>query len=94
MKQLFTFLQRKEVLGVALGLLVSTSVGDLTKGFTDDLVLPMVDPLLKLVKIDKLTDAEVNVFGAKLRVGKFFQTLIRFLIMIMITIGISKLLKA
>ena len=57
-------------------------------------VVNCVLDVMKLFKADKLSAVELKVLGAKLRVGKFIQTIIRFLIMVMITAGISKVLKA
>lgn len=88
-KDLLAFLTQKDVLAVAVGLIISNSVLQLTKSFTDDLVLPAMDPAMKTLGADKLGALELKVLGAKLRLGRFIQTLIRFVVL-MITVMLMR----
>lgn len=76
-------LKDPNVLNVALGTIVSTLVLDIVKGFTDDMVLPSVKPLIQSTgeKLN-LKDLEVHVGFLHFHVGKFLQKLLEFLIIL------------
>jgi large-conductance mechanosensitive channel len=93
LKELVAFLTKKDVLKVAVGLIVSSSALTLTKSFTDDLVIPALNPVLETLGGDKLGDMELKIFGAKLRIGKFIETMIRFLILMLCVLLVSKTLR-
>ena len=93
LKDLFIFLTKRDVLTVAIGLIVSNAILGLTKSFTDDLVLPLLDPVMKKLGGEKLGDVELKLLGARVKIGKFIQTLIRALVLLMTVLLGRRLLK-
>lgn len=93
-RDLVKFLANKAVLSVAIGLIVSDTVLGLTKSFTDDLVLPLVESLLQRIPGGPvLKDVDLKVLGAKLKVGKFLSTMIRAMVLMLVVMVISRRFK-
>jgi len=93
LKDLIAFLTKEDVLKIAVGLIVSGSALTLTKSFTDHLVLPALNPVMKKLGGEKLDSIQVKILGAKLQIGRFIQTVIRFLILMLTVLLVTRMLK-
>lgn len=75
--EFMSFLAEYNVVGMAVGLLVATKVGNLVKGIIEDFVTPLLfNPLFKKLKVNKLE--ELSWRG--ILYGKVLANLIDFLI--------------
>lgn len=84
------FIATYNVVWVAIGLLIATKVGELTKSFIEDFITPLIlSPIFKKLKIDKLEDLSRR----WVLYGKLIARLIDFIIVALIIFLIVKYLK-
>lgn len=77
LKDFLHFLGQYNVLGIAIGLLVATKVGELVKRLIDDFITPLLlRPVLTRLKIDHIEDLSYK----GILYGKVIATLIDFVI--------------
>lgn len=88
--EFMNFIATYNVVWVAIGLLIATKVGELTKSFIEDFITPLIlSPIFKKLKIDKLEDLSRR----WVLYGKLIARLIDFIIVALIIFLIVKYLK-
>lgn len=88
--EFMNFIATYNVVWVAIGLLIATKVGELTKSFIEDFITPLIlSPIFKKLKIDKLEDLSRR----WVLYGKLIARLIDFIIVALIVFLIVKYLK-
>ncbi|MFA5747548.1 MAG: MscL family protein [Candidatus Absconditabacterales bacterium] len=77
LKEFINFLSQYNVVGIAIGLLIATKVGELVKGIIENLITPMIlNPILVKLRVKNIE--ELSFKGVLY--GKVISTLIDFLI--------------
>ncbi|MBP6911186.1 MscL family protein [Patescibacteria group bacterium] len=57
LQEFIDFVMKNNIIGLAIGLLVATKVGDMVKSVVEDLLTPAIfAPTMKRLKIEKLND--------------------------------------
>lgn len=88
--EFMNFIATYNVVWVAIGLLIATKVGELTKSFIEDFITPLIlSPIFKKLKIDKLEDLSRR----WVLYWKLIARLIDFIIVALIIFLIVKYLK-
>jgi large-conductance mechanosensitive channel len=91
-KDFIKYLKKHNVISLAVGFMIANSLTKLTESASDDIITPVFDPfvktLTKKVDLDKLT---LDVYGAKLKFGKFIKNFIKFLILGIVTVSIANM---
>ena len=76
-KDFVSFLAQYNVLGIAVGLLIATKIGELVKGMIDDLITPLIlGPVLRKLKVKNIEALSYK----GILYGKVISTIIDFLI--------------
>lgn len=90
----FTYLKQKEVISLAIGVMIAANATLLTKSLVNDVIQPLLDPVINVLTNSKNLEAwEVKVGPVRLRVGNFLNNLIQFLIMGMSIVGLGSFAK-
>lgn len=73
------FLQRSNVVQVAIASVIGINVNELSRSFVENIVVPIIDYTLQTFSLHALADMQLYVFDIKLKIGKFTIVLIRVL---------------
>jgi large-conductance mechanosensitive channel len=74
------FMNKNNILGVAVGLMIAGTARDFIKELTDELILPILQPIMPFIEFDYI----VQIGPIKLKIGKILSNVIMFLINIYI----------
>ena len=91
------FVQKFNVLGLAIGLMIGSNLKDVAGDFIDDILMPFVNPILKQISNGKEGEEEgslsVSIPGTeiKLKLDKVVASVIKFACLSIIIFGLLKL---
>jgi len=91
-----SFLKENNIITTAIAAILSDRINEVTNIFVNSVVMPFINIDLDndgKEDIKKLEDVSVNVFSAKLEIGKLIYAIIKFVIIMYVVFIISKLLK-
>lgn len=78
-------LKYRSTFTIALGTMVSAMMLDILKGFTEDLVMPTVNPAIDNInKKLNLNDFEIHYGPFHFYLGKFIKRFVQFLVMLIL----------
>ena len=83
-KDFFDFLTQSSVLQLATATIIGLYINDLSKGFVDTIISPILSRGFGKNTKKTLTDFTVTLFGIKFRIGEFLALLFRFIIVIFV----------
>jgi large conductance mechanosensitive channel protein len=84
------YLKKKDVISLAIGVMLAGSAAKLTSSLVEDLFKPLVDPLInKVTSSGDLASWKLSIGPFHLRIGSLIQNLVEFLIIgiVIVTIG-------
>lgn len=92
----YQFLMSTNVIQIGTGFIIATQINKIASSFIDSFVSPIIDRLF-MGKGKDFEDIQIDIFGAKIRIGEFVNTILKFIVTIVIvyyviklTIGIKK----
>lgn len=91
------FVQKFNVLGLAIGLMIGSNLKDVAGDFIDDILMPFVNPILKQLSNGKEGDEESSLTlsipktGIKLKLDKVVASVIKFACLSIMIFGMIKL---
>lgn len=91
------FVQKFNVLGLAIGLMIGSNLKDVAGDFIDDILMPFVNPILKQISNGKEGDEEnsltLSIPGTdiKLKLDKVVASVIKFACLSIMIFGMIKL---
>ena len=91
------FVQKFNVLGLAIGLMIGSNLKDVAGDFIDDILMPFVNPILKQISNGKEGEEEgslsLSIPGTeiKLKLDKVVASVIKFACLSIIIFGLLKL---
>ncbi len=87
LKEFSDFLRNYKIVDLAIGFIMGFASKDLVKSVVDDLIMPLVNPLLTTGKWE---DAILKIGVIELKIGSFISNLINFLIICFVVFVIFK----
>jgi large conductance mechanosensitive channel len=94
LRDFFDYLKQKEVISLAIGVMIAANAQILAKSFVDDMVTPILNPIINSVtNYDDLASWIVEIGPVKIRMGKFINNLLQFLIIGMSIVGMGNFAK-
>jgi len=91
------FVQKFNVLGLAIGLMIGSNLKDVAGDFIDDILMPFVNPILKQISNGKEGDEESSLTlsipktDIKLKLDKVVASVIKFACLSIMIFGMIKL---
>jgi len=90
------FVQKFNVLGLAIGLMIGSNLKDVAGDFIDDILMPFVNPILKQISNGKEGDEEgltlsIPKTNIKLKLDKVVASVIKFACLSIMIFGMIKL---
>jgi large-conductance mechanosensitive channel len=86
------FLLEKKVIDLGLAFIISTNINRIASDFVENIISPIINRFVSTDK-NKLKDATINIFGIKFEIGNFFNSLLKFVIMMFVIYYIYKIFK-
>ncbi len=94
LQNFFNYLKQKEVISLAIGVMIAANAQILARSFVDDVVTPVLNPIINSVTdFENLEDWIVSIGPVKLRMGRFINNMIQFLIIGMSIVGLGNFAK-
>jgi len=93
LKDLFLFINRKELLHTVILTIIATHVTELSASFTDDIIIPLLSTDINNNNKDdiiELKEYKYKLFNKTFKIGSFFSHIIRFIISILIVFLLNK----
>lgn len=91
-KNFFSYLKKKDVIALAIGVMVANTAQTLTKSLVEDIVKPVADPIVKRATGSKdLSTWKVSIGPVNLRIGNFIKNMIEFVIIGLVIVNISNM---
>lgn len=73
------FLQKSNVVQVAIASVVGINVNELSRSFVENIIVPIIDAVLRALSLHNLADIQMYIFDVHLKIGRFTIVLIRVL---------------
>jgi large conductance mechanosensitive channel len=85
------FINKKNVLDIALAFIISTNINSITNSFIDNIILPILNRIFSNETNNiSLKDKKVLIFGINFEIGGFLSAVLKFILLLYVMYTLFK----
>ena len=84
------FFASTHVIPIAVAFIIAAQITQLSSNFVDDILSPIISVIINEKDEESLKNTYIDIFGARIMIGSFIASLLKFIIMLIIIYYVVK----